>query len=172
MQHRLRQRDAEITQTFFATVQNKLHWAITGMTAAEIVATRAEADKPHMGLDHLEERAGRARSSSRTSAVAKNYLTADELRELKRIVGMYLDYAENQAARQRPMRMADWAEKLDAFLHFNEYEVLADAGRVSHEVARQLAETEYDAFRVAQDRDYIGDFEREAQRLTQEHEGE
>jgi len=99
--------------------------------------------------------------------VAKNYLTAGELRELERIVGMYLDYAENQAARQRPMRMADWAQKLDAFLHFNEYEVLTDAGRVSHEVARQLSETEYEAFRVAQDRDYIGDFEREAQRLTE-----
>ena len=85
---------------------------------------------------------------------------------------MYLDYAENQAARQRPMRMADWAAKLDAFLQFNEYEVLADAGRVSHEVARQLAESEYEAFRVAQDRDYIGDFEREARRLAKEHEGE
>jgi hypothetical protein len=104
--------------------------------------------------------------------VAKNYLTADELRELERIVGMYLDYAENQAARQKPMRMADWAERLDAFLQFNEYEVLADAGRVSHEVARQLAESEYETFRVVQDRDYIGDFEREARRLAHEHEGE
>ena len=101
--------------------------------------------------------------------VAKNYLTAGELRELERIVGMYLDYAENQAARRRPMRMAEWAEKLDAFLHFNEYEVLADGGRVSHEVAQQLAETEYEAFRVVQDRDYIGDFERVARQLTQEH---
>jgi hypothetical protein len=159
-------RDAEITQTFFATVQNKLHWAITGMTAAEIVATRAGADKPHMGLTTWRN-APEGKVLKSDVGVAKNYLTADELRELERIVGMYLDYAENQAARQRPMRMADWAQKLDAFLHFNEYEVLADAGRVSHEVARQLAETEYEAFRVVQDHDYIGDFEREAQRLTE-----
>ena len=165
------QRDAEITQTFFATVQNKLHWAITGMTAAEIVATRAGAGKPHMGLTTWKN-APEGKILKSDVGVAKNYLTADELRELERIVGMYLDYAENQAARQRPMRMADWAGKLDAFLHFNEYDVLADAGRVSHEVARQLAETEYEAFRVTQDRDYIGDFEREARRLTQEHEGE
>ena len=165
------QRDAEITQTFFATVQNKLHWAITGMTAAEIVVTRAGADKPHMGLTTWKN-APEGKVLKSDVGVAKNYLTAGELRELERIVGMYLDYAENQAARQRPMRMADWAGKLDAFLHFNEYEVLADAGRVSHEVARQLAETEYEAFRVAQDRDYIGDFEREAQRLTEGHEGE
>ena len=165
------QRHAEITQTFFATVQNKLHWAITGMTAAEIVATRAEADKPHMGLTSWKN-APEGKVLKSDVGVAKNYLTADELRELERIVGMYLDYAENQAARQRPMRMAEWAQKLDAFLHFNEYEVLADAGRVSHEVARQLAETEYEAFRVVQDRDYIGDFEREARRLTQKHEGE
>jgi hypothetical protein len=165
------QRDAEITQTFFATVQNKLHWAITGMTAAEIVVTRAGADKPHMGLTTWKN-APEGKVLKSDVGVAKNYLIAGELRELERIVGMYLDYAENQAARQRPMRMADWAGKLDAFLHFNEYEVLADAGRVSHEVARQLAETEYEAFRVVQDRDYIGDFEREAQRLTEEHEGD
>jgi hypothetical protein len=164
-------RDDEITQTFFATVQNKLHWAITGMTAAEIVATRAGADKPHMGLTTWKN-APEGKVLKSDIGVAKNYLTADELRELERIVGMYLDYAENQAARQRPMRMADWAERLDAFLQFNEYEVLADAGRVSHEVARQLAETEYEAFRAVQDRDYIGDFEREARRLTQEHDGE
>ena len=165
------QRDAEITQSFFATVQNKLHWAITGMTAAEIVATRAGADRPHMGLTTWKN-APEGKVLKSDVGVAKNYLTAGELRELERIVGIYLDYAENQAARQRPMRMADWAERLDAFLQFNEYEVLADAGRVSHEVARQLAETEYEAFRVAQDRDYIGDFEREARRLTEGHEGE
>ena len=133
--------------------------------------TRAGADKPHMGLTTWKN-APEGKVLKSDVGVAKNYLTAGELRELERIVGMYLDYAENQAARQRPMRMADWAEKLDAFLQFNEYEVLADSGRVSHEVARQLAETEYEAFRVVQDRDYIGDFEREARRLTQEREGE
>jgi hypothetical protein len=160
------QQDAEITQTFFATVQNKLHWAITGMTAAEIVAARADAGKQHMGLATWKHAPG-GKVLRSDVGVAKNYLTADELAQLVRIVGMYLDYAENQAARHRPMRMADWVERLDGFLRFNEYDVLGDAGRVSHEVARRLAETEYETFRVAQDRDYIGDFEREAKRLAE-----
>ena len=165
------QEDAEITKTFFATVQNKLHWAISGMTAAEIVAARADAGKPRMGLTTWKNApAGKVLKSDVT--VAKNYLSAPEIEQLERIVSMYLDYAENQAARHRLMRMADWIEKLDGFLRFNEYDVLSDAGRVSREVARELAETEYEAFRVVQDRDYIGDFEREARRLTREREGE
>jgi hypothetical protein len=102
--------------------------------------------------------------------VAKNYLDADEVGALERIVNMYLDYAEDRAARYIPMRMVDWAQKLDAFLAFNEYEVLSDAGRVSHEVARRLAEGEYESFRVVQDRDYEGDFEREAKRLATQRE--
>jgi hypothetical protein len=160
------QEDAEITQTFFATVQNKLHWAISGMTAAEIVAARADAGKPRMGLTSWKNSpAGKVLKSDVT--VAKNYLTEPEIEQLERIVSMYLDYAENQAARHKLMRMADWVEKLDGFLRFNEYDVLSDAGRVSREVARELAEGEYDTFRVLQDRDYEGDFEREVQRVLE-----
>jgi hypothetical protein len=160
------QEDAEVTQTFFATVQNKLHWAISGMTAAEIVAARADAGKPRMGLTSWKNApAGKVLKSDVT--VAKNYLTEPEIEQLERVVSMYLDYAENQATRHKLMRMADWAEKLDGFLRFNEYHVLSDAGRVSREVARELAEGEYDTFRVLQDRDYEGDFEREVQRVLE-----
>jgi len=160
------QKDAEITQTFFATVQNKLHWAVTGMTAAEIIAARASAEKPHMGLTSWKN-APRGKVLKSDVAVAKNYLEEPEIKALERIVSMYLDYAEDRAARQIPMRMADWAQRLDAFLHFNEYDILTDAGRVSHEVARRLAQDEYERFRVLQDRDYEGDFEREVKRLTE-----
>jgi hypothetical protein len=159
------QKDAEITQTFFKTVQNKLHWAITGRTAAEIVAARADADKPHMGLTTWKK-APDGKVLKSDVAVAKNYLAEDEIKALERIVSMYLDYAEDQAARHRPMRMADWVEKLDGFLSFNEYEILANAGEVSAAVARELAEGEYERFRVGQDRDYEGDFEREAKRIA------
>jgi len=163
------QEDAEITQTFFATVQNKLHWAISRMTAAEIVAARADAGKPRMGLTSWKNApAGKVLKSDVT--VAKNYLTEPEIEQLERIVSMYLDYAENQAARHKLMRMADWVAKLDGFLRFNEYDVLSDAGRVSREVARELAEGEYDTFRVLQDRDYEGDFEREVQRVLESDE--
>lgn len=158
-------RDAEITRTFFSTVQNKLHWAITGMTAAEIIADRADATKPHMGLTTWKNApAGKILKSD--VMVAKNYLSADEIRELERVVSMYLDFAENQAARQIPMRMADWVDKLDAFLKFNEYELLSDAGKVSAEVAKRLAEGHYETFRIAQDRVFKSDFERETARLS------
>ena len=159
------QSDAEITQTFFKTVQNKLHWAITGMTAAEIVASRADASKPHMNLTSWKNAPGGKVLKSDVS-VAKNYLAEDEIKALERIVSMYLDYAEDQAARHRPMRMADWVEKLDGFLRFNEYDILTNAGEVSASVARALAEGEYERFRVGQDRGYEGDFECEAKRLT------
>ena len=98
-------------------------------------------------------------------SVAKNYLIEREIKELERIVSMYLDYAENQAARQIPMKMADWVAKLDAFLQFNEYEVLANAGKVSAEVGRRLAEAQYDKFRVRQDREFESDFEAEVKRI-------
>jgi hypothetical protein len=127
---------AEITQMFFKTVQNKLHWAITGKTAAELIAERAQASQPNMGLKTWKN-APQGRIQKADVAVAKNYLEENELKALERIVSMYLDYAENQASRQIPMRMADWVEKLDAFLKFNEYDVLTNAGRVSHEVPQQ-----------------------------------
>jgi hypothetical protein len=98
-------------------------------------------------------------------SIAKNYLTEAEIKELERIVSMFLDYAENQAARQIPMKMQDWVQKLDAFLQFNEYEILHDAGQVSHEVAKRLAEEEYEQFRVVQDRNFESDFERATKRL-------
>lgn len=165
------QKDAEITQTFFKTVQNKLHWAITGQTAAEIIAARADADKPHMGLTTWKK-APDGKVLKSDVAVAKNYLAEDEIKALERIVSMYLDYAEDQAARHRPMRMADWVERLDRFLSFNEYEILKNAGEVSAAVARELAEGEYERFRVGQDQDYEGDFEREAKRLAEQGPGE
>lgn len=157
-------KDADVTQTFFKTVQNKLHWAITGKTAAELIAERAQALLPNMGLTTWKNApAGKILKSDVT--VAKNYLAEDEIKALERIVGMYLDYAENQASRQIPMRMADWVEKLDAFLKFNEYDVLKNAGKVSHEVAKELAEKQYEAFQPVQDRSFESDFERTAQRL-------
>lgn len=157
-------KQAETTQTFFKTVQNKLHWAVTGKTAAELIAERADAEKPSMGLATWKN-APKGKVLKSDVGVAKNYLIERELKELERIVSMYLDYAENQAARQIPMKMADWVAKLDAFLQFNEYQVLANAGKVSAEVARRLAEQQYDRFRVRQDREFESDFEAEVKRI-------
>jgi len=161
-------REAEITQTFFKTVQNKLHWAITGKTAAELIAERAHATRPNMGLQ-IWKNAPHGKIMKSDVSVAKNYLAEKEIKELERIVSMYLDYAENQAARQISMKMTDWVKKLDAFLKFNEYQILDDAGHVSHEVAVKLAEEQFTKFRVIQDRDYENDFEREAKKLTDSH---
>jgi hypothetical protein len=157
-------KDDEVTETFFKTVQNKLHWAITGMTAAEIIASRANAAKPNMGLTTWKN-APSGRISKSDVSIAKNYLAEDEIKALERIVSMYLDFAENQAARQIPMKMKDWTARLDAFLTFNEYEILADAGKVSHAVAKALVEKEYEAYRVSQDRAFESDFERDASRM-------
>jgi hypothetical protein len=155
---------AEITQVFFKTVQNKLHWAITGKTAAELVAERALASQPNMGLKTWKN-APHGRIQKADVTVAKNYLEENEIKALERIVSMYLDYAENQASRQIPMHMTDWIEKLDAFLKFNEYDVLANAGRVSHEVAKELAEKQYEALNAIQDRSFESDFERASKRI-------
>jgi hypothetical protein len=157
-------KDAEITKTFFKTVQNKLHWAITGKTAAEIIAERADAFKPSMGLTTWKN-APTGKIQKSDVAIAKNYLIEREIKELERIVTMYLDYAENQAARQLPMRMADWTAKLDAFLQFNDYDVLTNAGTVSAEVAKQIAEEQYSTFRIQQDRNFESDFEKEIKRI-------
>lgn len=157
-------KDAEITQTFFKTVQNKLHWAITGHTAAELIAKRADASKPHMGLKTWKN-APEGKVLKGDITVAKNYLEEKEIKDLERVVTMYLDYAENQAAKQRPMKMSDWVKKLDAFLQFNEYDILKNAGKVSHAVAKKLAEKEYNKFRVIQDRQFESDFEKEAKKL-------
>jgi hypothetical protein len=157
-------KDAEITKTFFKTVQNKLHWAVTGKTAAEIIADRADAAKPSMGLTTWKN-APKGKILKSDVSIAKNYLIEKEIKELERIVGMYLDYAENQAGRRIPMKMADWIQRLDAFLRFNQYEVLTNAGSVSAEVARQLAEERFEQFRVKQDRAFVSDFEEEVKRI-------
>jgi hypothetical protein len=157
-------KDDEVTEKFFKTVQNKLHWAITGKTAAEIIASRANASMPNMGLTTWKN-APSGKIVKADVATAKNYLEQDEIKPLERIVSMYLDYAENQAARQIPMKMTDWISKLDAFLTFNEYEILQDAGKVSHTVAKALAEKEYETFRVIQDRAFESDFERDTSRM-------
>lgn len=150
---------AGITQTFYKTVQNKLHWAITGHTAAELIAQRAGADKPNMGLTSWKN-APEGKILKSDISVAKNYLSEKEISALNRIVTMYLDYAENQAERQISMSMADWIQKLDAFLQFNDYQVLQDAGRISHEIAMELTEKEYEKFRVVQDVDFESDFDK------------
>ncbi len=141
-----------------------MHWAITGKTAAELIAERAQADQPNMGLKTWKN-APQGRIQKADVSVAKNYLEEDEIKALERIVSMYLDYAENQAAHQIPMSMADWVEKLDAFLKFNEYDVLKNAGKVSHEVAKELAEQQYESFRIEQDRSFESDFERASKKM-------
>jgi hypothetical protein len=142
------------TLEFFRIVQNKLHWAVSGKTAAEIIAERANATKPNMGLTSWKG----AKVRKVDVTVAKNYLTAEEVTELNRIVVMYLDYAEDQARRRNPLYMRDWRAKLDAFLKFNEREILSDAGRVSKEVAETLVLEQYERFN--------------ARRLTEEAERE
>ncbi len=149
---------AQITLQFYKAVQNKMHWAITGQTAAELIYHRADAQKPHMGL--MTWKHAPAGKIQKTDVfIAKNYLSASELDELNRIVEMYLNYAESQAKRQIAMTMNDWAKKLDAFLIFNDYGVLKDSGKISHEIAVHLAEDEYEKFRVVQDRLYVSDFD-------------
>ena len=158
-------KDAEITQKFFKTVQNKLHWAITGKTAAELIADRADASQPNMGLTTWKN-APKGKVLKTDIGTAKNYLQEKEIKELERIVTMYLDFAELQAERQIPMKMADWVTRLDAFLQFNEYNILKDAGKVSHDVAMKLAEKEYSKFRVIQDRNFESDFDKEVKKIT------
>lgn len=154
----------DITKTFFATVQNKLHWAITGQTAAEIVSSRADSTKENMGLKHWKNGPnGKIRKTD--VSVAKNYFEEKELDGLNRIVSMYLDYAELQANRGVVMNMKDWIVKLDAFLQFNEQAILHNAGNVSHEVAKALAEVEFEKFSKNQDIMYESDFDRLAKKL-------
>ncbi|MHA8071699.1 virulence RhuM family protein [Aquirufa ecclesiirivi] len=158
-------KEAEITQQFFKTVQNKLHWAITGKTAAEIIVQRADANKPNMGLTTWKN-APHGKVLKGDIDTAKNYMQEKEIKELERIVTMYLDFAELQAERQIPMKMADWVNKLDAFLQFNDYQILKDAGTVSHEVAMKLAEQVYSKFRVNQDHHFVSDFEVETKKIS------
>ena len=149
-----------ITQTFYATVQNKLHFAVSHCTAAEIVKKRANANKPNMGLTSWKNEKTGGKILKSDVSTAKNYLNEEELEGLNRIVSMYLDFAENLAKRHKAMKMVDWANKLDSFLEFNEYDLLHDAGRVSAKVAKQIDEKEYEKFRVIQDQEFVSDFDK------------
>jgi hypothetical protein len=150
---------SETTQTFYKTVQNKLEWAITGKTAAELIATRANAEKPNMGL-MTWKKAPDGKIVKTDVVIAKNYLIENEIKELNRVVSMYLDYAENQAERQKMMYMHDWIEKLDAFLKFNDYDVLTNMGNISAEVAKVLAIKEFEKYRIIQDEIFESDFDK------------
>ena len=149
----------QVTKDFFATVQNKLHWAITGQTAAEIIASRADSKKENMGLTNWRN-APKGRIRKRDIGTAKNYLGKEELEGLNRIVSMYLDYAENQARKGIIMYMKDWVKKLDTFLQFNEEAILKHKGNVSHQLAMTLAKKEFEKYRVIQDKMYESDFDK------------
>jgi len=156
--------EAETTQAFFATVQNKLHFAIHGHTAAELIMGRADSAKEHMGLTTWRN-APKGKILKPDVAVAKNYLTEKELKSLDRFVTMYLDYAEDQAERGIPMTMADWAGKLDAFLQFNQRDLLEHPGKVTAEIAKAFAESEFEKYRIVQDRLFESDFDRMIKQL-------
>ncbi len=151
--------DAETTKAFFATVQNKLHFAVHGHTAAEIIVERADSTKENMGLVTWKN-APHGKILKPDVIIAKSYLVAKEMKELDLIVGMYLDYAESQANRNIPMTMKDWADKLNAFLQFNERDVLDNAGKVKHEIAKAFALSEFEKYRIIQDRKFESDFDR------------
>ncbi|NLB09607.1 MAG: virulence RhuM family protein [Clostridiaceae bacterium] len=156
--------NAEITKEFFQTVQNKLLFAVTGNTAPELLTSRLDSTKPHMGLTTWKNAPdGKINKSDVT--ISKNVLDEKELKDLNRIVTMYLDYAEHQASRHIKMSMADWKNRLDAFLRFNDYEILGNAGRVSRAVADELANKEYEKFRVIQDKEFISDFDKTVSKL-------
>lgn len=151
--------DSKTTKDFFATVQNKMHYAVHGSTAAEVIMSRADHAKEHMGLTSWKN-APNGKIVKADVSVAKNYLFQDELQELNEIVAMYLDYATRQARRHVPMTMEDWASKLDAFLQFNDAEILQDKGKVTAAIAKAFAESEFEKYRVIQDKNYQSDFDR------------
>ena len=153
-----------VTQTFFATVQNKLHWAITGQTAAELIYSSADATQVNMGLATWKH-APRGKILKSDVTVAKNYLNEAHVKELNRIVSAYLDLAENRAERGIVTRMSEWAEFLNRFLELSNYPILSDKGKVGALEAKLKAEAEYEVFRVKQDREYVSDFDREIKRL-------
>ena len=152
-------RNALTTKEFFAKVQNKMHYAVHGGTAAEVIMARADHTKEHMGLTSWKN-APDGKIVKADVSVAKNYLSMDEMQELNEIVTMYLDYATRQARRHIPMTMADWASKLDAFLQFNDAEILHDKGKVTAAIAKAFAESEFEQYRVIQDQLYQSDFDR------------
>ncbi len=158
---------SETTKQFFATVQNKLHWAITNQTAAEIIVSRADAKKEKMGLTSWKNSPnGKIRKSD--ISIAKNYLSEKELKPLNRFVTMYLDYAEHQAEKHIPMTMEEWVEKLDAFLQFNQEDILNHPGKVSAKIAKQFAEKEFERYKPVQEQLFQSDFDIEMKNLLEE----
>ena len=152
-------RNALTTKEFFAKVQNKMHYAVHRHTAAELIYERADAEKPHMGLYTWKD-APNGKIKKSDVSVAKNYLTEDEMKSMELIVSAYLDLAENRARRHIPMTMEDWAKRLDIYLQADDLEVLKDAGKISAQLAKMHAETEFEKYRVVQDRLYQSDFDR------------
>ena len=151
-------RDSASTKRFYATVQNKMHFAVHGHTAAELIVERANAEKPHMGLTTWQDAPnGKIKKSDVT--IAKNYLSEYELSQLNRMVTAYLDFAENMALRKIPLTMADWEKRLNGFIQMFEYGLLQDAGKVSAEIAKLHAETEFEKYRIVQDRLYKSDYD-------------
>ena len=150
---------AKATKRFFATVQNKLHWAIHGHTAAELIVERADAEKQHMGLTTWKD-APKGKIQKFDVSVAKNYLSEFEMGQLERLVNAYLDIAELQATRKIPMTMSDWENRLNRFIEATDRDILSDAGRVTAEIASQHAETEFEKYRIVQDRLFESDFDR------------
>ena len=157
--------DDMVTKNFFASVQNKLHFAIHRNTAAEVIINRADSKKAHMGLTSWKN-SPTGKIIKTDVSVAKNYLTEKEIKSLDRFVTMYLDYAETQAERNIPMSMKDWANKLDVFIQFNEKDILKNAGKVSQAIAKAFAESEFEKYRVIQDKNYESDFDKEIKKLN------
>jgi len=158
--------NSPITKDFFAAVQNKLHYAIHRNTAAELIMKRANHQKEHMGLATWKK-APDGKIIKSDVSVAKNYLNKTEIKALNRIVTMYLDYAEHQAEKGIPMSMSDWSKKLDVFLHLNEEEVLAGSGKVTSEIAKAFAESEFEKYQPIQDRLYRSDFDLEIKKILE-----
>lgn len=161
-------RDAVITKTFFAKVQNKLHYGIHGHTAAELIYKRADSKKDKMGLTSWKNSPD-GKILKTDVSIAKNYLNKDELESLGRIVNAYLDLAEDRAKRNIPMTMEDWAKRLDLFLEFSERDVLKDAGAISAEIAKQHAESEFEKYRIVQDQLFESDFDKEIKRMLNDN---
>jgi len=159
----------KLTKDFFKTVQKKLHYAIHGNTAAEVIYNRADSTKDYMGLTTWKN-APHGKIVKSDVSVAKNYLTENGIKSLDRFVTMYLDYAESQVERNMPMTMEDWAKKLNAFLQFNEKDILENAGKVTAAIAKEFAESEFEKYRIIQDRLFQSDFDRLIERIVNNQE--
>ncbi len=159
-------KDSEITKNFFATVQNKIHYATHGQTAAEMIAKRADSKKPLMGLTNFKG----DYITANDIAIAKNYLSESEIKKLNLIVSLYLDFAELQAIEKMPMKMADWIRKLDEFLKASEKKLLDNAGKVSHQQAMEKADAEFTKYKKEQNKNYISDFDREVKKILEKRE--